>query len=773
MKKLTTLALAALMLAPASSFAESFTKVVTSGKDLKTALNGLGTGIEGETYEIICDWDAADKQSVGRIKPSLTKGRLIIKSNQTDPAKRPQVTLSFQWQADGVRAEAGKNLSIILENLVIDANKDGYFIDHRRAMFADTIAIRNCEVFNFNRSCLRFDGDRNTDTKDENGVVIPRTQMSIDVIDIRESSIHSFAQNSDDRYSLFRTFMPVNLFNIENCIFYDAPHTKSLWETRDVNENPTALNFNNNLVLLAQNKALAATGFVALNPGANVAPGSQFSINNNVLLAPRAGLNILKNDTTDYPAANTKLVSVSGAIVMATGNVLGEAYIPLEELTATLAAQEVPTTMIAQATKSLAEYPDFSWETGKTFQDASKDIYYMLKSNPWYTAGVVDPSVGANNSYVGASIAYVDEFPTPVAVNITVNGPEYVTYTISPVKEQYYKGDEVTVSFNDCNTYYRTMTNFKGWNDGNTEATRTFVLEGDLDATASFEAAQGNVISFFSFAGAITDSVYKADIYYKDEYRAEVFMMAVDTTMGATAPYNYFMASTDKTFTKNDSTFSIAQDMQFQSRAAKFAEDVVEMQMPIITRRSSAAGHTAGQPNYAMFKINGKGLSDIKFSCYTGTDNFMYSTQLLEYSIDGGKTWTQFASVDMTDAKRDADFGGKAGYLFGFKELAGTLPADANGKEEVYVRVISDTKSTPLTNPAAGTVDPTVGDTHEYIGQVLITATIGAGGIEGAVAAPVQTELDPNAPIYDLTGRQVSNPVKGIYLQNGKKFIVK
>ena len=33
-------------------------------------------------------------------------------------------------------------------------------------------------------------------------------------------------------------------------------------------------------------------------------------------------------------------------------------------------------------------------------------------------------------------------------------------------------------------------------------------------------------------------------------------------------------------------------------------------------------------------------------------------------------------------------------------------------------------------------------------------------------------ELDPNAPIYDLTGRQVSNPTKGIYLQNGKKFVV-
>ena len=45
----------------------------------------------------------------------------------------------------------------------------------------------------------------------------------------------------------------------------------------------------------------------------------------------------------------------------------------------------------------------------------------------------------------------------------------------------------------------------------------------------------------------------------------------------------------------------------------------------------------------------------------------------------------------------------------------------------------------------------------------------GGEGIEN-VLAPA---LNPNAPIYDLTGRQVFNPAKGIYLQNGRKFIVK
>lgn len=58
-----------------------------------------------------------------------------------------------------------------------------------------------------------------------------------------------------------------------------------------------------------------------------------------------------------------------------------------------------------------------------------------------------------------------------------------------------------------------------------------------------------------------------------------------------------------------------------------------------------------------------------------------------------------------------------------------------------------------------------------HIASIEITP-VATDGIKG-VEVGAQTALDPNAPIYDLTGRQVSAPVKGIYLQNGKKFIVK
>ena len=51
------------------------------------------------------------------------------------------------------------------------------------------------------------------------------------------------------------------------------------------------------------------------------------------------------------------------------------------------------------------------------------------------------------------------------------------------------------------------------------------------------------------------------------------------------------------------------------------------------------------------------------------------------------------------------------------------------------------------------TVDPTTG---------------GATAISNVNAAE-----DTNAPVYNLAGQRVNNAMKGIYIQNGKKFVIK
>lgn len=58
-----------------------------------------------------------------------------------------------------------------------------------------------------------------------------------------------------------------------------------------------------------------------------------------------------------------------------------------------------------------------------------------------------------------------------------------------------------------------------------------------------------------------------------------------------------------------------------------------------------------------------------------------------------------------------------------------------------------------------------------YVASIEIEPVAGGAGLVEEVVAPAT--LDLNAPIYDLTGRQVANPVKGVYIQGGRKFIVK
>ena len=50
---------------------------------------------------------------------------------------------------------------------------------------------------------------------------------------------------------------------------------------------------------------------------------------------------------------------------------------------------------------------------------------------------------------------------------------------------------------------------------------------------------------------------------------------------------------------------------------------------------------------------------------------------------------------------------------------------------------------------------------------------IGFGGTTGINATLNEGVEVTDGVIFDLSGRRVANPTKGIYIKNGKKFIVK
>ncbi len=73
------------------------------------------------------------------------------------------------------------------------------------------------------------------------------------------------------------------------------------------------------------------------------------------------------------------------------------------------------------------------------------------------------------------------------------------------------------------------------------------------------------------------------------------------------------------------------------------------------------------------------------------------------------------------------------------------------------------------------TFNATAGETYYIFNK---STQIGFSGFEFTPSDPtgisevaVETEADPNAPIYNLAGQRVSKDTKGILIQNGKKFI--
>lgn len=733
-----------MMLAPATSFADSWTKEVTSGKELKEALNSIGAGAVGDVYEIVCNWEAGESENVGKIKPTMVNGTLYLHSNVTDFDKMPQTTLAFEWGVDATKAEIGQRMSIIIENMNIQGT-GSYLIDNRRDVFIDTVAIRHCDIHGMARSVLRLDANKGT---------LEAGDMAIDVVDIRESRFHGTAQNAKDNWSVFRLFPPVNTINITDCMFYDMPYTKSLMETRGVTDNASQVTFCNNMVMLGQNKTTSSGGFTALNPGSNMAAGSTFNIHNNLFIAPQKGLHTLVNDSSTY--SNTKVISVSSAIVFANNNVIDTtSYMSLDDLAATLSENSGTTLMtydgtaLSEANKTLADYSDFSWDEGKTFQDAAKDMYYMLNSNAWKTAGYDYNGSGIN--YAGPSIAYVDVFPTPASVKVTVDGPSYITYSIVPEKEQYYIDDEITITLTDHNSYYRTFNTFKGWSDGVTETSRTMKLTGDVELSATYEA-DNTIVSAFDFSGITKNGnmqSYDADIYMNmdEAYKAVVKGYVNDTTTATgskVAPFTYVEGN-------------------FQTRPAKFGEDEVAMQMPVISRRTAACAKET-QSDYVVVEFTTKDMKNVNFSCFVGTDNNGAKTQALDYSTDG-TTWTRLTSVDIESGK--------------WSELKSALPTELENKDKVYIRIIGDLANGHIinTDPAGGLVNDNgeedeafylAADAFEYVGNILITADTSAG-----INTVSTSTAKSNAPIYNLMGMKVAKGTKGLLIQNGKKFIVK
>ncbi len=106
----------------------------------------------------------------------------------------------------------------------------------------------------------------------------------------------------------------------------------------------------------------------------------------------------------------------------------------------------------------------------------------------------------------------------------------------------------------------------------------------------------------------------------------------------------------------------------------------------------------------------------------------------------------QYVSDDIADAALQIPAG----------ETLGMVELDAAGKSAIKQLGIQNG------DPGSFTVKAIYFATKEYA-ESISTSITEAKAVEG----------DANAPIYNLAGQRVSKAEKGIYIQNGKKFIVK
>lgn len=776
MKKRFTLLVTAIMLCILNVCAQTTEVYVTTKAEFTTAFNAH-PGTPGSVTKIIIasakneDGSYAQATSdftlnVGNFTPDATAcadGTIIITSNQTDIDNLPHVLIGINFDSQ----TADSHFSFVVENVSFEyragnlASSGQILYWNGKDCHADSIVFRNCQICNIPRTLIR---------------TVPAQTDGVYNVNTLHNFVMEGCKVHDNNILTGNSWATVYLgtrteeITFRNNMFYNMPISKNIltYNYADPTGTDTKVNFENNLVVIAKgtcdadaNGAAGSSSFDLINVGSYLGFMTEYNINNNIILTPQVGEYPVWGNLNTKQMVNfseygeTRVLICTGGMVFANNNVI-EGYAAWsagnnkdEEGNRTWligpagseAGSEDPTEgRVDMATAGL------SWSD---FYDASASDFRLEKSHPLYAQNI------------GPSLMYIDKFPVKASLSVNVEGPEYIDYTVSPNKENYETGDVVTITVNDHNSKYRTFNTFKGWSDGSMENPRTVTLDGAVNLTATYEDATSGLVSAFTFPTTPSEGQnklvsYAADIF-AEGYQATVTQMIVPNITDEEGN----VTGVGDAYQPVDGS-----ENRFNYRAVKFGEDPATDQMAVISRKSTGGARAAGKPDYFIFTIPAKDLTDITFSAFVGTDNFGYKKQLADYSLDGS-TWTNFASVELT--QRDADFSGTAGQLYGWNELVGTLPAEANNQEVVYVRIIGDNSGEDLyvTNTAAGEIDVENASMFEYAGNVLITATNSDG------ISIINNAEKNDGTIFNLMGIKVNNATKGVFIKNGKKFIVK
>ena len=692
------------------------------------------------------------KSGDGNIMANTLRNIHFIGINDEE-GNRATLSMEMQLPADNTEADG---FSLHYENLKLRQTQ-GVWGNSKHLMnfkdakkhYVDTLEFINCELTELCRSLYR--GEVNGAGEDYTGA------GTLKVFRMENCVVHNGFRQSSAMPAIYMA-QPINEMTFRNNTFYDLTYLNGLVSFGNVSENAgrqaVKVIFENNTVCAwSKSSLLGFTGGVSTE--------SEFHIKNNIILQPTWAdeMNGRFGDTKDAygdmqtieenPEAvnglltadeiqaridkGVVLTNLEGGLVQQENNLLfGYKYQNLAE--AIEAGDIIPIgdtedeSFDEFAPALTMEDVPFAWTD---FTDAQNDMFQINFSAPAYTAGKNGAPLGDTNNYT-------TEVIKEVTVSVKVQGSETVSFTIDPIQEKYFTGNKITITLNDHNNALRTLNTFKGWSDGSMETTRVIELEGDIDLTATYETAINNVVSWFDFGITPTQGQNKLP-----DYKADVF--AEGNQAVATLFYVPSIVDGEGTAIGLEEGYKEADgtENRFNWRSGKFGEDDANQQICVISRKTSPLAHTAGTPDFFAFTFSTKDLKGIEFSAFCGTDNFGYKTQLADYSLDGGQTWTNFAKVDLES--RDAEYSIGAGKLWGWTELKGILPAAAENQEKVMVRVIGDATGEKIDN-VVSEIDQENANMFEYTGAVLIRHSV-----EGAPAKKGDVNGDGEVDVADIS----------------------
>lgn len=254
-------------------------------------------------------------------------------------------------------------------------------------------------------------------------------------------------------------------------------------------------------------------------------------------------------------------------------------------------------------------------------------------------------------------IAVFDSVAT-YALNVNIEGSKWgeVQTTPVPVNGKFETGTAVTVK-----VIPNAATKFTHWEDNSTNPQRVVTIDGNKSLTATF--ADVPFISGWDFK-ASSPSLYRTgDLYAETDNTGMISAYEPDGRPVSWAP-----------------------------SAGAFSPTY-----PNIRLNTPAADFIAKR-RYLQAEFSTLNHRNIQVTSLVGAASQAYAVQTLQYSLDK-VNYTELARVDIASV-----------FNTGWRSLNATLPADAEGKERIYIRWIADTAS-----PILGTSTSTDGTSYTNV----------------------------------------------------------